>query len=297
MRIIFMGTPEFAVPTLKKLLDSTEHKVASVFTMPPRPKGRGMKTSLSPIDSLSKEYSIDVFTPKSLKNHETQEIIKNIEADIIIVVAYGMIIPKEILYSKKYGCINLHPSKLPRFRGAAPLEYTILNGDKDTQICTMQMDEHLDTGDILLSESLLLDSKITLSELSYKASHIGAELVLKTINNIDNIVPRKQSKENIVYANKIKKEDGVINWERDDVNQIDRMLRALGSRSGVFFDYNGEMIKLISADYINDYDRSLKPGTILDNFTIVTKKGILKPLIIQKPSKKPITREDFLNSQ
>ena len=294
MKVIFMGTPQFAVPTLEKLIQS-QHEVVGVFTCPPQAQKRGMKLLESPVHNIATKHNIDIFTPKSLKTTEAQDLVHNIKADIIVVVAYGMILPKEILYDKKYGCINLHPSKLPRFRGAAPLERTIINGDRETWVCTMKMDEGLDTGDILLHKSLELDNKITLPKLHEIASAIGSELIIETVNNIDHITPLKQSKDGVKYANKLEKIEGLIDWSINSAQQIDRMVRGMNPWPGVFFEYKGEMIKLLAVEYSNTR-HGYKPGMILDKFHIATIQGILKPVIIQKPGKKPISIKDFINS-
>lgn len=160
-----MGTPDFAVPALQNLIDNPNYEVVAVFSQPPKKQGRNLKTQASPVQQLAQQHNIQTFTPSTLKIAENQSVILNIGADVIIVAAYGFIIPKVILDSKKYGCINIHPSSLPRHRGAAPLQHSILQGDKTSSVCIMQMDEGLDTGDILLEEIFALPEDITLKQL------------------------------------------------------------------------------------------------------------------------------------
>mgnify|MGYP001800871749 CR=1 FL=1 len=214
MKVIFMGTPDFAVPSLKALIESQDIEVTAVFSQRPKPKGRGYAAAKSPVQQLAEQHDIAVYTPKTLRKPAIQEQINQMPADIIIVVAYGFIVPPEVLNSKPKGCLNIHPSKLPRFRGAAPLQYTILHGDKETEICIMQMDEGLDTGDVLLKANLALDARVTLPELHDKCADIGAKLLLQTLRNYDDLTPQKQSEEGLVYAHKLEKHHGKIDWQQ-----------------------------------------------------------------------------------
>lgn len=292
MKIIFMGSPDFAVPTLSALIKS-KHEVEAIFTSPPRPKNRGMKLGKSPIHMLGDEYNIKVYNPTSLKTEDTTKILENIEVDIIIVVAYGFIVPKNIIEMKQYGCLNLHPSSLPRFRGAAPLQRTIIAGDTSTEICIMQMDEGLDTGDILLKEKLELDERITLPKLHDKCAEIGANLMLEALDNIDNIHPQKQSETGLVYADKLQREESKIDWSLDAV-KIDCKIRGMNPWPGTYFQHEGQDIKILEAKY-EDIAHDALPGTILDNdLSIACGKGILKIEKLQSPGKKPLPTKDFL---
>jgi methionyl-tRNA formyltransferase len=291
MKVIFMGTPEFAVPSLQAIIDSN-HIVQAVFTQMPKPKGRGYEVTLSPIHALADNYNIPVYTPKTLRNKEVQSQVENIEADIIVVVAYGFIVPKQILESKKYGCLNIHPSRLPRFRGAAPLQRTIMAGDKETSVCIMQMDEGLDTGDIILEEIIALPEAITLLELHNKCSELGAKLLIKVLDNIDSLPRTPQIEEGITYAHKISKEEARIDWSQSAF-AIDCKIRGLNPWPGTYFTYKGEQIKILKAKY-EELTHEHTPGTVLSGDLIVAcGHGALTLLELQRPGKKALKTHEF----
>lgn len=293
MKIIFMGTPEFACPSLHKLL-SSNHEVVAVFTQAPKPKGRGMHLMKSPIHILAEEYNIPVYNPSTLKTEDSCKQIYSLEADIIIVVAYGFIIPKSIIECKKYGCLNIHPSKLPKFRGAAPLQRTLLSGDKETAVCIMQMDEGIDTGDIILQENISLPDDITLELLHNLCASKGAELLLKTLDNIDSLPRIPQSTEGISYASKLTKEEGKINWY-DSVIDIDRKIRALNPWPGTYCNYDGQMIKILQAKpHLIDIE-GINPGMIVpDKSMVVCSDGMLEILSVQKTGGRIVSFTDFM---
>lgn len=287
-----MGTPDFAIPALTSLIESS-HIVSAVFTQAPKPRDRGMAEKLSPVHALAIEHNIPVYHPKTLRTVEALEIINNIDADIIVVVAYGFIVPKDILESKKLGCLNIHPSSLPKFRGAAPLQRTIIAGDKETAVCIMQMDEGLDTGDIILKQKLALASRITLKQLHDICANTGAELLIKTLDNIDTLKPTKQSAEGVVYAHKLTKEEGIINWN-DSAFNIDCKVRGMNPWPGVFFEHAGNMIKVLEAEY-QDISHEFAPGTIVnDELNIACGKGILAIKKLQRPGKAAVSTQEFL---
>ena len=291
MKVIFMGTPEFAVPTLEALYK--EHQVVAVYTQAPKPAGRGHKETFSSIHNFALKSNIPIYTPKSFRNEDSQAEFKALEADCIIVAAYGLILPKLVLTHCKYGCINIHPSSLPLFRGAAPIQRTILAGDKSTSMCIMQMDEGVDTGDILKQEEVKLDEMITFPELSNSMAKLGAELLLEVLSDIKNIIPKKQQGESC-YAKKITKEEGELNWNESGENLM-RKVRALNPWPGTFF-YNGsEKIKVKEAKFYKE-DHNQQPGTVIDskNLKIACKTGSFQPLIVQKPGKNAMKIEDFL---
>lgn len=291
MRIIFMGTPEFSVPTLKTLIK--HHEVIAVYTQAPKPAGRGQHEQISPIHELANQFKIKVLTPKTLRKAEPQQELIDLNADIIVVVAYGLILPKEILNASKYGCINIHPSLLPFYRGAAPMQRTILAGEKETAMCIIKMDEGIDTGDILMIEKLALPSDIAYPTLSNKMSHLGAELLLKTLNNIDNIIPQKQIGEG-TYAAKISKEESELNWYEDSELLI-RKVRALNPWPGTYFMHAGEKIKVLDAE-TKPQKHNYIPGTIIDHnkLIIACVHGLFQPLIMQRAGKKPMSTSEFL---
>lgn len=284
MKIIFMGTPDFATPSLQALLDS-RHEVVAVFTAPPKPKGRGMKLTLSPVHLLASSASIIVYAPSTLRSPEVLQQIDDIEADIIIVVAYGFIVPKRVLESKKYGCLNIHPSKLPRFRGAAPLQRTIIEGDKETAVCIMQMDEGLDTGDIILREDFPVANDITLPQLHDLCSEKGAGLLLQTLDGIETLPRVKQSEEGLVYASKLKKEEGFADWSEPAV-VIERKVRGMSPWPGVFFEHGGVMVKILKARVVSGSDGK--------GFVMPCGEGFLEIELLQKPGKGVITGAEFL---
>ncbi len=290
MKIIFMGTPDFAVPTLEVL--SKHHEVIAVYTQAQKPAGRGHKETLSPIHILANNLNIPVYTPKTLRRVESQTEFAALGADVAVVIAYGLILPKEILTACKYGCINIHPSLLPFYRGAAPMQKTILSGEKETAMCIMQMDEGVDTGDVLLMQKMQLDDQITYLELSKEMSHLGATILLKVLDNIDNIIPQKQPKEGS-YANKLTKEDGELNWQ-ESCEVLHRKVRALNPWPGTSLNINGERIKVLEAK-IDNIEHQYKPGTIVDSkqLIIACGKGFFIPTIVQRPGKKPMQVSEF----
>lgn len=294
MKIIFMGTPEFAVPALKALIESKEHEVVAVFTSAPKARDRGMKLQKTPIHCLAEQHKIDVHTPKTLKNNESLDLVHAIKADIIIVAAYGFIIPQAVLDTKKYGCLNIHPSLLPKYRGAAPLQRTIINGDSETAICIMQMDANLDTGDILMQKNMKLDPRITLKKLHDDCANIGADLLLKTLENIDNIKPIKQSEDGVIYAHKLAKEEGEINWANSSYS-IDCIIRGMNPWPGAYFYYNKKLIKVIEAEY-TDTEHNYQIGQLINNnFEVACGKGTLIIKTVKPEGKKEINAKDYLN--
>ena len=290
MKVIFMGTPEFAVPSLNALINSN-HQAVSVFTQKPKTKGRGLQVGCSPVFQVAKDNNIPIYTPNTLKNIEIQKTIDDIDADIIVVVAYGLIIPKPVLESKR--CLNIHPSMLPRFRGAAPLQHTIISGDTETAVCIMQMDEGLDTGDILLQEEITIDHTITFTQLHDQAANIGAKLLIKVLDNLDDIHATPQSDKGLTYAHKLTKEDGRIDWSQSAFT-IDCKIRGMNPWPGTFFEYNKECIKILDSTFTTE-SHSYAPGTVVDhNLSIACGEGILNIKMLQRPGKMGMKTSDFL---
>ncbi|MFV9875263.1 MAG: methionyl-tRNA formyltransferase [Rickettsiales endosymbiont of Dermacentor nuttalli] len=292
MKIIFMGTPFFAVPALKCLMTSS-HEVVSVYTKPPKAAGRGYREQLSPVYTVALENNLAIKHPINLRGDFLQQELLDLKADIVVVAAYGLILPQRILSATKYGCINIHPSLLPRWRGAAPIQRTILAGDKEAGVCIMRLVQELDGGAILASHKILLNREITSSQLHNQLSNIGADLLLQTLDNIDNIIPIEQEESGVTYADKLSKEEGLITWNYT-AEYIDRMVRALNPWPGVYFCYNNEVIKILETEYINVVvDKQV--GEILDdNLSIVCAEGILKPKILQRTGRKPMDTTTFL---
>lgn len=290
-----MGTPDFAVPSLKSIIESKDHEVVAVFTALPKPKNRGLKIIKSPIHLLAEENNIEVYTPKSLRKGDAAEIINKIEADIIVVVAYGFIIPENILRLKKHGCLNIHPSKLPKYRGAAPLQRTIINGDKETSVCIMQMDSGLDTGDIIMQEDIALDDEITLAELHDQCAKIGGDLLIKTLDNINELPRIKQSEDGVMYAEKLTKEEGQVDW-KESAYTIDCKVRGMNPWPGVYFVHNDNVIKIIESKVINQHqqDKNNIGQVVGDRFDIQCGRGIIRLEKVKPSGKSVMDGVDYL---
>jgi len=297
MNIIFMGTPEFSVPTLQKLIN--EFKVSAVFTQPDRPKGRGKNLAMSAVKQLAVTYNIPVYQPLRLKNNEEMiEKIKNLKPDFIVVVAFGQILPKEVLDIPKYACINLHASLLPKYRGAAPINWCIIDGECKSGNTTMFMDVGLDTGDILLTEEVELSSNITAGELHDILMNSGAQLLVKTINGIVNkkIEPVKQESEFSSYAPKLGKEMAIINWELSNIN-IHNFIRGLNPWPIAYTHYENIVMKIYKSRVINEQSNK-QIGSIIEvskeGLKVSTGSGVLLIEEIQFPGKKPLKVKDYI---
>ncbi len=294
MKIILMGTPGFAVPVLQSLLAS-QHEIIAVYTKEPKLVGRGYQEAKSPIHQLAEENNLPVYTPHNFKSTEEIENFKALHADVAVVAAYGLLLPKAILDAPLYGCINIHPSKLPRWRGAAPIQRAILAGDKVTEICIMQMDEGMDTGDVLLKKELAISPQMTAKELHDSCANIGAELIIHTLEMIGKgtATPVKQSAEGILHAAKVTRADEKINWS-DAAYKIHCQIRAFSPRPAAYFTYNGEVVKIISAEF-NETHHSYLPGTVVDEkLTVACGSGLLMPTLIQREGRKMIYTDAFL---
>lgn len=290
-----MGTPHFAVPTLQALIDS-EHEIVAVYTMPPRPAGRGQQELQTPIHQLASANGLSVRTPKNFKDPKDVEEFQALDADVAVVTAYGVIVPQVILDGTKYGCINIHPSKLPRWRGAAPLQHTILSGDKETSICIMQMDKGMDTGDILMEKHVDVPADMTASDLHDLTSKMGASMLLETLAHVkDGSIQRTvQSTEGVTHARKIERSDEKIVWS-DTAYMVNARIRTFSPRPGAYFVYNGQNIKVLQAEIDESAQHHATPGTVLDNdLGIACGKGILKPTLLQREGKKMMYRDAFL---
>lgn len=269
MKIIFMGTPEFAVPSLEALIENFH--VEAVFTQPDRPKGRGKKLAMSPVKEVAVKHEIKVYQPENLKkDKEVIDKLRSMKPDFIIVVAYGQILSKEILDIPKYGCINLHASLLPKYRGAAPINWAIIEGEKITGNTTMLMDEGLDTGDMLLKSEIEIIDNMTAAELHDLLMNDGGKLLIETINGIveDKIKRVKQDDNKSCYASMLNKEIGKIDWNKSS-EEINNLIRGLNSWPLAFTYYNGDIMKIHEAISLKE-DSDHEVGYILD----VSKEGI-----------------------
>ncbi|MBL3284534.1 Methionyl-tRNA formyltransferase [Rickettsiales endosymbiont of Paramecium tredecaurelia] len=297
MKILFMGTPLFSLPTLRALIE--KGYVSAVFTQRPKPKNRSLNLESSPVHLLAQDHDIAVYTPRTLRCSESIELIKSIEADVIVVVSYGMILPKEVLWAKRYGAINLHPSDLPAFRGAAPLQHTILSRVQKTAVCIMQMDEGVDTGDILLKEEVELDEAIDFWSLHDLTSNIGARLMVQVLDNIRTITPLKQSSHGVSYANKLTKDDGRINWN-DSAENIDAKVRAIAHWPGVHCFYQQLLLKFFKTKVVSDVENKwlyAQNGQIIHLNPMLVKcaEGLLEIIELQPVNKQRMSSRDFSN--
>lgn len=287
-----MGTPDFAVPTLAALQQSS-HKIVAVYTQPPRPSGRGQKETPSPVHQFALENNLPVYTPTTLKSTEEQSKFAAHKADIAVVVAYGLLLPKPILEAYPHGCINVHPSLLPRWRGAAPIQRTIMAGDKKTAIMIMKMDEGLDTGDILLSKNVDIPEGTTAGNLHDALARDAAPLILKVLNEIDTIKPQKQSEIGVTYAKKITRENCLIDWKKP-AEEIYQQILGLSPSPGAYFIYNNEIIKIFDAT-VEKTKATTNSGTIIDDkLGIACGENILRPTVLQRPNKKRMTADELL---
>lgn len=293
-RIAFMGTPDFSAQILKALLKA-QYDVVAVYTQPPRPVGRGYKVSPSPVYELALSHKIPLFTPPSLKTEEVQAQWKSLNLDVAIVAAYGLILPTPILEAPRWGCLNVHASLLPRWRGAAPIQRAILSGDSHTGVTIMKMDTGLDTGDILLMKKTPISSTMTAPHLLEKLSHMGAEALLEALPPYlsGTLPPVPQSHIGVTYAEKLSKMEGQLDW-RLPASLLERKIRALNPWPGTWFDIGTDRIKVLDALVVPLHSPH-PPGTILDDqLTIACGEEALQPLLVQKTGKAPLSVENFL---
>ncbi|WP_058485312.1 methionyl-tRNA formyltransferase [Defluviitalea phaphyphila] len=272
MKVVFMGTPDFAVPSLQKLIDE-KYDIAAVITQPDRPKGRGKKMMPPPVKVLALKYNIPVFQPEKVKNPEFIEKLRSIAPDLIIVIAFGQILPKEILDMPKFGCINVHGSLLPKYRGAAPIQWAIINGEKVTGVTTMFMDEGMDTGDIILKRELPIEEDDTAGDIHDKMSILGAELLKETLDNLirGNIRREKQNDKEATYAPMLKKEMGLINWGETS-EKIINLVRGLSPWPSAYTFYKDQMIKIWK---VQNYNKNYKDNSIGEIVEVIKNKGIV----------------------
>ncbi len=294
LRLIFMGTPDFSVPALKQLIKAG-HNIVCVYSQPPRPAGRGQKNRLNPVHVFAKTQGLKVRTPKSFKTKGVLSEFSDLNADVAVVVAYGLILPKAVLDIPKLGCVNIHASLLPRWRGAAPIQRAIHVGDKKSGITIMQMEEGLDTGDILAVQEIPIYMGMSASKLHDRLSNVGASLIILTLDRLqsEGITPVRQSKAGVTYAAKLEKTEGQINWSKPAL-EIKRLVCAFSSWPGVWFKYKDERIKIFSVNTLEIVKKKI-PGTILDNqLTIACGEGAIQIIELQRPGKNKELAADFL---
>tara|TARA_B110000438_G_scaffold271966_1_gene290300 strand:- start:3834 stop:4760 length:927 start_codon:yes stop_codon:yes gene_type:complete len=291
-RIIFMGTPDIASFYLQYLID-LNYNVIAIYTQPPRKKGRGMKLQESPVHKIAKKKSINILSPINFNSLETHDDIISLNPDLIVVMGYGIILPENILQIPKFGCINIHLSLLPRWRGASPIEHAILNGDIKTGITIFKLVKEMDAGPIFIQKSIQIKDWMNKEDLLLKLNNLGISMLDLIIPKIfeKKIIPKEQSKDKITYANKIISEMRKINFY-DDVELISNKIRAFSPKPSTWFVYNNEIIKIIKASYIKENSH---PSYIINkNFHIGCKGGMICPEIVQREGKKPMILNDFL---
>lgn len=297
MRIIFMGTPDFSVGTLEALVEAG-HEVCLVVTQPDKPKGRGKEMQYTPVKEAALKYGIEVYQPRRIREAECVEKLRQYNADIMVVIAFGQIIPKEILEMVPYGCVNVHASLLPKYRGAAPIQWSIIDGEAVTGVTTMQMDEGLDTGDMLLKTEVPITAEETGESLHDKLAKAGAALCVETLAKLQegSIVPKKQGESPTAYAKMLDKKLGNIDWTKSAV-EIERLVRGLNSWPSAYTYWNKKVVKIWKAS-VTDENSNEQAGTVVkvekDGFYVQTGNGLLKVVELQIPGKKRMDAGAFL---
>lgn len=290
LRLAFMGTPEFAVPGLRAL-HAAGHDIAAVYSQPPRRAGRGKKLTLSPVQQVAEELGIETRVPVSLKTEEAQAAFAALSLDAAVVAAYGLILPQAILDAPKMGCLNIHGSLLPRWRGAAPVQRAILAGDDETGITIMQMEAGLDTGPMLIKSETPVEDK-TAGELTDELAQTGAELMVQYLASAEDFPPEEQDDALASYAKKITKEEARLDFSRSAANVL-LQIRAFNPVPGAFFEYDGDRYRIHSAEIIN---ASGDAGMLInDQMTIACGEGAIKPDLIQKAGRPKLSLSEFLN--
>lgn len=312
-RVVFMGTPDFAVGTLKALIDS-KYEVAAVFSQPDKPKGRGKALQMTPTKEVAVEAGIPVYQPAKIREAQWLSVLEELAPDVIVVVAFGQIIPESILKLPKYGCINVHASLLPKYRGAAPIQWAVIDGEKESGVTTMQMDAGLDTGDMLLKETVALEEKETGGSLFDKLSEVGAQLLIKTLEALENgtVTAQKQPAESPTpYAAMLTKKQGEIDWNQD-AKKIECLIRGLNPWPSAYTHWNGKMLKIWMAEPVTQEELSAlgcdekngmdlkeaQPGTVMivtkDTLMVQTGDGLLALTELQMEGKKRMPVQAFL---
>ncbi|MCK9543500.1 MAG: methionyl-tRNA formyltransferase [Novosphingobium sp.] len=293
MRIIFMGTPQFAVPALASLIEAG-HEVCTVYTQPPRPGGRrGRELTPSPVHREAQARGIEVRHPVSLKGADEQAAFAALDADIAVVAAYGRILPQAVLDAPKHGCLNIHASLLPRWRGAAPIQRAILAGDEDTGVCIMQMEAGLDTGAVLAEARTPVDGK-TAGELTDELAEMGAREIARVLANLAAFPETPQPDDGVTYARKIDKAEAKLDFSQDAA-EVGRHIRAFAPTPGAWFELDGERCKVLAAEPV---EGTGAPGTVLDDrLTITCGMGAIRPTLVQRAGKPVMETETMLRGR
>ncbi len=290
MRLIFMGTPEFSVPALEALV-ADGHDIAAVYTQPPRPAGRGKKPRPSPVARRATELGLAVRTPSSLKSPEAQAAFAALDADVAVVVAYGLILPQAVLDAPARGCLNIHASLLPRWRGAAPIHRALMAGDNETGVCIMQMEAGLDTGPVLACKATPITPGDTTRTLHDRLAAMGAALIVTVLKQLDTLTPQPQPETGVTYAHKITKDEARIDWTRPAA-EIDRQIRGLSPFPGAWTTLEGTRLKLLNSRVAEGHGA---PGEVLHGLTVACGDGrAVEILRAQRQGKQALERDAFL---
>jgi len=289
MRLAFMGTPDFAVPTLQALVDAG-HDIAAVYSQPPRPAHRGKKLTPSPVHQLAESLGLEVRTPVSLKGDDEKAAFAALDLDACVVAAYGLILPRAVLDAPLHGCLNVHGSLLPRWRGAAPVQRAILADDATTGVTIMQMEAGLDTGPMLLKGETPVAGK-TAGELTSEIAELGAQLMVQVLGDLAAYPPETQPEDGVTYAAKIDKTEARLDFTCS-ADEVERQVRAFNPMPGAFFELNGERLRVHAAEIVAG---TAAPGTVLDEqLTIACAEGAIRPTIIQRAGRPAMPLDDFL---
>ncbi len=289
MRLVFMGTPEFSVAALDALVDAG-HEICAVYSQPPRPAGRGKKLRASPVQARAEALGLDVRHPVSLKSPDVQAEFAALEADIAVVVAYGLLLPQAVLDAPARGCLNIHASLLPRWRGAAPIHRAIMARDAETGVCIMQMEAGLDTGPVLTRRVLEIGTRDTTGELHDRLAALGAAQIVETLAQLDGLTPEPQAEDGVTYAAKIDKAEARVDWSRPAV-EVDALIRGLSPFPGAWTRVNGERVKLLGSYVVDDDGLH---GAVLGGFRIACGSGAVQVTRAQREGKKPMDMGEFL---
>lgn len=298
MKLIFMGTPDFSVGTLEALI-AAGHEITLVVSQPDKPKGRGHELAPTPVKETALKHGLKVFQPKRLRDPETVRTLEETPADAIVVIAFGQIVPASILHMKKYGCINVHGSLLPKYRGAAPIQWAVIDGERESGVTIMQMDEGLDTGDMLLKGSVVLDEKETSGSLFDKLSALGASLCVEALEKLEKgeLTPEKQGESPTEYARMLTKEMGELDFSRDAVT-LERLIRGFNPWPSAYTRLGDKTLKIWAADVCEKQDPKKQPGTVTEvakqDFTVACGEGALKITELQLQGKKRMDAAAFL---
>lgn len=289
MKIVFMGTPDFSIPVLDALVDAG-HDVVCVYCQPPRPAGRGKKDRPSPVQARAKALGLQMRHPRSLKGAVEQAEFAALEPDIAVVVAYGLILPQAILDAPTQGCLNIHASLLPRWRGAAPIHRAIMAGDAQTGVCIMQMEAGLDTGPVLLREAIAIGATDTTALLHDRLASLGARLIVQALADLGGLEPHIQSEEGVTYAKKIDKAEAKIDWTQPAI-EVDRLIRGLSPFPGAWCEIDGERLKLLESRVVQGAGEA---GEVLDGLRIACGEGAVEILKVQRQGKRAMDAGELL---